>query len=79
MLQRREGVLTNLDPLKSCIVSLILSFPSMRRANKLDQTAQLSFLTKAMAEAFKPGQCLRPHANQPIVAKRRTNAYIGKA
>jgi hypothetical protein len=35
---------------------------------------QLSFLTKAITLAFKPGQCFRPQANQPIVAQRITKA-----
>lgn len=33
-----------------------------------------SFLTNAIALAFKPGQLLRPHANQPIVVQISTKA-----
>jgi hypothetical protein len=35
---------------------------------------QLSFRTKAITLAFKPGQCLRPQANHPTVAQKSTKA-----
>lgn len=38
------------------------------------EIVQLSFRTKAITLAFKPGQCLRPQANQPTVAQRSTKA-----